>query len=108
MTTEEEDEDLRNINTPESKGHREVKGPQIEKLNISAPLKKKQVKIGTEVEPKFTNIRDYWDDAILDKVVELLCEYQDLFPTKFSNLKGIVDDLGIMKITLKLDAKPIK
>ena len=53
-------------------------------------------------------IGDYWDDATVDKVVELLCEYQDIFPTKFSNLKGIIGDLGMMKITLKLDMKPIK
>lgn len=44
----------------------------------------------------------------MDKVVELLREYQDIFPMKFSNLKGIIGDLGIMKITMKLDAKPIK
>lgn len=44
----------------------------------------------------------------MDKVIELLHEYQDLFPTKFLNLKGIIGDLGVMKITLKLDAKPIK
>lgn len=53
-------------------------------------------------------IGDYWDDATMDKVVELLCEYEDLFPTKFSDLKGVVGDLGVMKITLKLDAMPIK
>ena len=44
----------------------------------------------------------------VDKVVGLLCEYQDLFPTNFLDLKGIIGDLGVMKITLKLDAKPMK
>jgi len=44
----------------------------------------------------------------VDKVVELLHEYQDLFPTKFLNLKGIIGDLGVTKITLKLDVKLIK
>jgi len=44
----------------------------------------------------------------VDKVVDLLHEYQDIFPTKFSELKGIISDLGVMKITLKLDTKPIK
>lgn len=39
------------------------------------PLKTKQVKIGTEVEPKFVKVRDYWDDATVDKVVEFLREY---------------------------------
>lgn len=51
---------------------------------------------------------DYWDDAMVDKVTKLLCEYQDLFPTKITNLKGIIGDLGMMKITLKPDAKPVK
>ena len=51
---------------------------------------------------------DYWDDAIVEKVIELLREYQDLFPTKIMELKGILGDLGMTKITLKPDAKPIK
>jgi len=70
-------------------------------------VKTKQVNIGTKAEPKFTKIKDYWDDAMVDKVIELLCEYQDLFPTKFMDLKGIIEDLGVMKITLKPDAKPV-
>ena len=51
---------------------------------------------------------DYWDDAMVDKVVELLREYQDLFPTKIMELKGIVGNLWIMNITLKPDAKLVK
>lgn len=51
---------------------------------------------------------DYWDDATVDKIAELLCKYQDLFPTKITDLKGIIGDLGMMKITLKPDVKPIK
>ena len=66
----------------------------------------KQVNIGTEAEPKFENIEDHWDDAMVDKVAKFLHEYQDLFPTKFTDLKGIIRDLGVMKITLKPNAKP--
>lgn len=44
----------------------------------------------------------------MEKVVELLREYQDLFPTKIMELRGILGDLGMMKITLKPDAKPVK
>ena len=33
-------------------------------------------------------------------------EYQDLFPMKFLELKGIREDLGFMRITLKPDARP--
>ncbi len=71
-------------------------------------MKTKQVNIGTEGEPKFTKIGDYWDDATVAKVIELLCKYQDLFSTKFMDLKGIIGDLGVMKITLKPDAKSVK
>jgi len=97
-----------NINIPESEGQCEVTGPKEEVPHISQPLKIKQVNIGSEVQPKFPNIGDYWDEYTMEKVTELLWEYLDLFPTKFSVLKGIVGDLGIMKITLNLDAKPVK
>lgn len=45
---------------------------------------------------------------MVDKVAELLHQYQELFPTKFSKLNNIVGDLGVMKINLKPNAKPIK
>ena len=45
---------------------------------------------------------------MVDKVTELLREYQDLFPTKITDLKGIVGNLGMMKITLKPDTKLVK
>ena len=54
------------------------------------------------------NIGDYWDDAMVDKVAELLHEYQDFFPTKFMDLKGIIGDLGVMKITLIPNVEPVK
>jgi len=80
----------------------------VEIPDISQPVRKMQVNIGLEVEPKFANIDDYWDEDTVDKVVELLHKYQDLFPTKFSDLKGIVVYLGMMKINLKPDMKPVK
>ena len=42
------------------------------------------------------------------KVTQLLHEYQDLFPTKFLEMKGILGDIGVIKIPLKPDAKPVK
>lgn len=72
------------------------------------PLKTKQVNIGLEEEPKYTTLGDYWDDATVNKVIELLCEYQELFPTKINELKGTLDDLGRKKITLKLHVEPVK
>ena len=85
VTIEEEDDDLRNINIPKAEGHREVEGPQIENLDIIASLQARQVNIGTEEEVNFANIADCWDDAMVDKVAELLREYQDLSLQSFQN-----------------------
>eukprot|EP00253_Pinus_taeda_P006591 PITA_06591 len=108
VQVEDDDDDPRNINIPEKEGSHEVRGPTIKDPDITAPLKTKQVNIGTEEQPKYATLADYWDNATLEKVIELLREYQDLFPTKFTKLKGILGDLGMMKITLKPDAKPFK
>lgn len=45
---------------------------------------------------------------MVEKVANLLREYQDLFPTKVTDLKGTVGDLGMMQITLNPDTKPVK
>ena len=58
--------------------------------------------------PKFANVRDYWDEETMAKITDLLHEFQDLFPTNFSEVKGILGYLGEMKIPLKPDAKPVR
>ena len=105
---EDEDDDPRNINIPETEGSHEVWGPSIEDPDITVPLKRKQVNIFRDVELKSVTLGDYLDDATVDKVVELLREYQDLFLTKIMELEGILGNLGMMKITLKLDAKLVR
>jgi hypothetical protein len=67
-----------------------------------------KVNIGMTENPKFAQIGDYWSDEIVEKIADLLQEYQDLFPTTFSEMKGIVGDLGEMKIPLKPGAKPVR
>jgi len=67
-----------------------------------------KVNIGTEEAPKLASIGDYWDEKTVCKVTELLHEYQDLFPTKFTEMKGITGELGEMTIPLKPDAKPVR
>ena len=69
-------------------------------------MKIKEVHIGSARNPKFANIGNYWDDEAVAKITDLLHEYQNLFPTNFSKIRGIVGDLGEMKIPLRLDAKP--
>ena len=44
----------------------------------------------------------------MGKIIDLLHEFQDLFPTKFSEMKEIVGDLSEIKIPLRPDAKPVK
>ena len=58
--------------------------------------------------PKYATIGDYWDEEMVYKVTELLHEYQNLFPMKLSEMKGILGDIGVMKIPLKKDANPVK
>lgn len=105
---DDDEDDTRNINIPETKGSPKVCGPMIEDPDIIVPLKTKQVNIGREEELKYAMLGEYWDDAMVNKVVELLRKYQDLFPTKITKLKGILGNLGVMKITLKPDAKLVE
>ena len=42
------------------------------------------------------------------KITDLLYDFQDLFPTKFADMKWILVGLGETKIQLNPDAKPIK
>ena len=44
----------------------------------------------------------------MEKITYLLHEFQDLFLMKFSEMKGILGDLGEMNIPLKLDAKLVR
>ena len=87
---------------------RELGGSGISSEHFLKPIKIKKVKIGFSKNPKFTNIGDYWDDEIVVNITYLMYEFQDMLPTNFSEMKGIVGDLGDMKIPLKPDAKPVK
>ena len=40
--------------------------------------------------------------------MELLHEYNNLFPTTFTEMKGIDEELGEMKIPLRSNERPIK
>ena len=108
LSMEECDKDPRNVSIPESEGKRAIYRPPLQTVDVTKPLKLREFNIGMEEQPKLAKIGDYWDDDTIGRFVELLKEYQDLFPTKFLELKGITGDLGVMRITLKLDARPAK
>jgi hypothetical protein len=59
-----------------------------------------KVNIGTKENPKFTNIGDYWNEEIVETIVDLLCKYHDLFSTTFSEMKGITREVREMNISL--------
>jgi hypothetical protein len=108
MKEEYEDEDPRNIQVPEIEGTCIVEGPELSSITYTQPITTKKVNIGTMKNPTFSQIGYYWNDEIIEKVVDLLWEYHDLFPTTFSKMKGIACELREMKIPLKPGAKPIR
>ena len=58
-----EDENPRSINIPDSEGTHEFDGPKLDIPSIIETIKIKKINIGTETEPKFASIGDYWDDV---------------------------------------------
>jgi hypothetical protein len=53
-------------------------------------------------------IGDSCDQEIVTQVIDLLKEYEDLFPRSFSKMKGIVGSLWEMKIQLNRDVNLVK
>jgi hypothetical protein len=77
-------------------------------LLISALIKVNKVNIETTDNPKMESIGDYWDEQTIERIKELLCEYSDLFPTTFIEIKGIERELGEMKIPLKPEKRLVR
>ena len=103
----EDDDELWNVNIPKSKGSCNIVAPDISTDSMSQPLRIRKVNIGSAKNPKFANARDYWGEETMAKITDLLHEFQDLFSTQFSEMKGILGDLGEIKIMLKPDANPV-
>jgi hypothetical protein len=104
----DEDDDPRKVKIAETEGQRDVEEPGVELPFIGQPIKINKVNIGTEQTPNLSNVGDYWDVSTIDKITELLHEYQDLFPTNFSDMKGIKGPMGEMRIPLKTNERPVK
>ena len=75
---------------------------------VQQPLKIQKVNIGMTEDPKFANVGDYSNEDTMVKITDLLYEFQDLFLKKIVEMKGILGDLGKMKIPLNPEVKPIK
>jgi hypothetical protein len=76
--------------------------------SYTKPLKLQKLNIRIDGHPKLESVGDYWDEQTMRKVQALLHEYEDIFPTILSKLKGIKGDLGEMKIELNPDSRPVK
>jgi hypothetical protein len=60
-------------------------------------IKTREHNIGTKEAPKMDIIEHYWDKETATQVVDILKEYEDLFPHRFSEMKGIAGSLGTKK-----------
>jgi hypothetical protein len=85
-----------------------VEGPSMESEAFSTSVKVKKVNFGTNDNPKMESIGDYWYEQILKRITELLREYNYLFPTTFTEMKGIAGEVGEMMIPLKPEARPLR
>jgi hypothetical protein len=103
-------EGLRNLAIKETKGNREIQNIITIQTDGSYnhPLKLRKVNIGTTEKPKIAMVGDYWDEKTSQEIHSLLREYEDLFPSTFSELKGIKGVMVEMKIELKLGSKPVR
>jgi hypothetical protein len=54
------------------------------------------------------NIGDYWDEQTVEGIKDFFREYNDLFPTTFIEMNGIVGELREMNITLKPKYRSVK
>ena len=75
---------------------------------MDTKFKTKKVDISNDDRPKMARIGDYWNDEKTTKIVNLLEEFQDVFSQDYKDLKGLVQEMGEMKIDIKLDARQIK
>ena len=75
---------------------------------MNAEIKTREVEISNDDRPKIAKIRDYWSEEQFVDITNLLKEYRDVFVRDYKDLRGLVQEMGEIKIDLLHDAKPIK
>ena len=50
-------------------------------------------------------IGDYWNEEQTLEIVNLLKEFQDVFAKDYKDIKGLVHEMGEMKINIKPDIR---
>ena len=68
---------------------------------LDAKVKTKEVDISNDDRPKLAKIGDYWNEQQTTEIVNLLREFQDVFFSDYKDLKGLVQEMGEMKIDTK-------
>ena len=71
-------------------------------------MKTKEVDILNDDRPKIAKIGDYWNEHQTTAIINLLREFQDVFARDYKDLKGLVQEMGEMKIDTKPDVRPVK
>ena len=82
----------------------EAKAPEW----LDAKVKTREFDISNDDRPKMEKIGDYWSEAQTIEIVNLLKEFQDLFSRDYTDLEGLVHEMGEMKIDTKPDVRPMK
>ena len=70
---------------------------------LDTKVKIKEVDISNDDRPKIAKIGEYWTEAQTIEIVNLLKEFQDVFARDYKDLKGLVHEMGEMKIDIKPD-----
>lgn len=99
---DEDDEDPRDLHLEEIEGYRVIQGDTIRilVLDYHKPIKTKKHNILTEEKLKMEIVGDYWNEEIMTEIVDLVKEYQYIFPSIFYKIKGISGELGDMRMQL--------
>ena len=74
---------------------------------MDSQIKTKELNILADNKSNLEKIGDCWSKEKTTEIVNLLKEYQDVFARYYKDLKGLVQEMGEMKIEILLDAKPI-
>ena len=75
----------------------EAKAPEW----LDNKIKTKEFDISNDDRPKMEKIGDYWSEEQTTEIVKLLKEFQDVFSRDYKDLKGLVHEMGEMKIETK-------
>ena len=82
----------------------EAKAPEW----LDAKVKTRKFDISNDDRPKMAKIGDYWSEEKTIEIVNLLKNFQDVFSQDYIDIKGLVHEMGEMKIDTKPNVRPVK